>query len=52
MHHVDCVAFWFTRGADSFKGVLLETMVYLNLGQTKKGRKREVTKKWLCFMLE
>jgi hypothetical protein len=37
VHSVYCVAFWFTRGADSFKGVLLETMVDLNLGQPKKG---------------
>jgi hypothetical protein len=30
---------WFTRGVDSFKGILLETMVDLNLGQPKKGSK-------------
>jgi hypothetical protein len=36
------VAFWFTKGANSFKGILLETIVDLNLGQPKKGRKREV----------
>jgi hypothetical protein len=34
-----CVAFWFTRVADSFKGVLLETIVDMNLGKPKKGSK-------------
>jgi len=36
------VAFWFTRGVDSFKRVLLETMIDLNLVEPKKGSKREV----------
>jgi hypothetical protein len=39
VHFVYCVAFWFTRGADSFRGVLLETIVDLNLGQPKNGSK-------------
>jgi hypothetical protein len=39
VHSVYYVALWFTRGVDSFKGVLLENMVDLNLGQPKKGSK-------------
>jgi hypothetical protein len=45
VHIVYCVAFYFSRGVDSFKLDLLETMVDLNLGYPKRGRKREVTKK-------
>jgi hypothetical protein len=43
MHSMYCTTFWLTRGADSFKGVSLETMIDLNLSQPNKGIKREVT---------
>jgi hypothetical protein len=39
VHPMYYASLWFTRGVDSFKGILLETMVDLNLGQPKKGSK-------------
>jgi hypothetical protein len=42
VHLVYSVAFWFTRGVDSFKGILLETMVDMNLGQPNKGSKNSL----------
>jgi hypothetical protein len=49
MHYMCCVALWFTMRSDSFRGVLFETVVDLNLGHPRNGSKSELNQQMVLF---